>query len=810
MSQDNRLLPLTPGTNLDRPLRDLTQPERPNNTYSLAEPTHLRDYLSVVLNRKWLILSLLVVVTSLVAIQMYRLPTQYEAESTIQIEQKSKNLLKTKELVINTQNDPAYWGTQLKLLENPRLHRKVVLALDLQNNPAFLDGQARPSLFATVRRIFSRQDPAAAPMPAPAGGLAVVDDAPTGAVTTSPSQVDQLTPEQTAKMLAYEDTLRAGLTIDPVERTNLVTIRFHHTNPELAMKIADTLAQAFINDNRARETEGSASSADQLAKSITDLQLDMRQKQEQQINFRKNNNLPLGEAAGQNLTAAILGTSTAQLMEAEAQRNKSQAAYEAASAAQKASDIYAIPEVLANKSVQEMRDKLRALDEQRAVLLMKYTSEWPEVKKIEEQKLQTERALDKQAKDVVRSLQAAYQSDKLREEQLRSRSAQARGAANSQSQAELRLGIINQELETTKQLYNTAIQRQKELDLAGADAPNNITISTPARRAEIIGPPRVRNILIALLLALGAGIGLAFLLDYLDDTLKSIEDVDRHIHLPTLALIPAPRHERRVLPGRSTAVAVAGTGYEGTALTLIEEKRSPVAEAYRHLRTSLLLSSAGQPPKTVLVTSSQPSEGKTTTAVNTAVMLAQTGAEVLILDCDLRRPRIHTHFGLPNVRGVTNYLSGDSNISSLIQQYDKLPNLKIITSGPVPPNSAELLGSEEMRRLLMLLSEQFTHIIVDSPPAISFTDASILSTMVDGVMLVVHGGRSSRAVVRRAKQQLLDVGAHIYGIVLNNVKLESSDYYYYSGYYSSYYANEDDDQAVATDADELAGAAKSK
>jgi capsular exopolysaccharide synthesis family protein len=365
-------------------------------------------------------------------------------------------------------------------------------------------------------------------------------------------------------------------------------------------------------------------------------------------------------------------------------------------------------------------------------------------------------------------------------------------------------------LETTQQLYNTAILKQKELDVAGSDTPSNITISTPARRAEIVGPPRVRNILIALLLSLAAGIGLAFLLDYLDDTLKSIEDVDRHLHLPTLALIPAPRTERRfALAARNAALATPGDP-TANALALIEEKRSPVAEAYRHLRTSLLLSSAGQPPKTILVTSSQPSEGKTTTAVNTAVMLAQTGAEVLILDCDLRRPRVHAHFGLQNTRGVTNFLSGDTNIGGIIQEYDKLPNLKIITSGPVPPNSAELLGSEEMRRLIMLLSDNFTHIIIDSPPAISFTDASILSTMVDGVMLVVHGGRSSRAVVRRAKQQLLDVGAHIYGIVLNNVKLESSDYYYYSNYYSSYYAGEDDDQTLATEADEYVETGKSK
>ncbi|HEX8458768.1 MAG TPA: polysaccharide biosynthesis tyrosine autokinase [Pyrinomonadaceae bacterium] len=810
MSQDNRLLPLTPGTNLDRPLRELTQPDRPNNTYSLTEPTHLRDYLSVVMKRKWLILSLIVVVTSLVAIQMYRQPTVYRAESTIQIEQKKTNLLKTKELVINGQNDPGYWGTQLALLENPRLHRKVILALNLQNNPTFI-GQARPSLFTAVRRIFSRQKPPAQEGPGGAqqsGGLEVVDDA-----TPAPqAQPENLTPEQTARMLAYEDALRANLTIDPVERTNLVKIVYEHTNPELAMKVTDTLAAVFIQDNIERETSGSSKNAEQLAKNIVDLQLAYRQKQEEIIAFKQRNSLPLGAADGQDLTKAILGMSTTQMMQAEQKRKELEASYRVAQSAKAANDIYSIPEVMSNKSVQELRDKLGALEEQRQALLVQYTEEWPAVKKLAKQKAQVQAMLDKQAQDVVRSIETSYKSAVLNENSLRQSNTAARGQANAQSKSEGQLDIKLQELETIKQLYNTAIQRQRELDVAGADVPTNITISTPARRAEIVGPPRVRNILIALMLSLAAGIGLAFLLDYLDDTLKSIEDVDRHIHLPTLALIPAPRAERRfALPARS-ALAAPGAGGEApaTALALIEEKRSPVAEAYRHLRTSLLLSSAGQPPKTVLVTSSQPSEGKTTTAVNTAVMLAQTGAEVLILDCDLRRPRIHAHFGLPNTRGVTNYLSGDTNIGGIVQEYDKLPNLKIITSGPVPPNSAELLGSEEMRRLIMLLSDNFTHIIIDSPPAISFTDASILSTMVDGVMLVVHGGRSSRAVVRRAKQQLLDVGAHIYGIVLNNVKLESSDYYYYSGYYSSYYANEDEDQTLASDADEYAETAKSK
>lgn len=381
-----------------------------------------------------------------------------------------------------------------------------------------------------------------------------------------------------------------------------------------------------------------------------------------------------------------------------------------------------------------------------------------------------------------------------RESMLREAYNRQRGVTSQQYQDMIALGAIRQELETNKQILNTLLQRQRELQITSNDKPNNVSVATQARvPGSPIGPMRTRNIFLALMLSLAAGVGLAFLLDYLDDTLKSVNDIDRYIHLPALAVIPAllrnePRLRLKMIGAGSPP---EDSDRDSTALALINDSRSPIAEAYRHLRTSLLLSSAGQPPKTILMTSSQPSEGKTTTAVNTAIMLAHTGAEVLVVDCDLRRPRLHSHFNVPNTRGITNYLSGETDLNSLLQAYGSLPNLKIMTSGPVPPNPAELLGSNEMRKLLGELGERFTHVIIDSPPCISFTDASILSTMVDGVVLVVHGGRSSRAVVRRAKQQLLDVGANIFGVVLNNVKLEAQEFYY-AGYYSSYYTTDDE------------------
>jgi succinoglycan biosynthesis transport protein ExoP len=794
MSQDNRLLPL-PAEHLDRPLRDLARESvMPAASAAASEPAHLREYLAVVLKRKWLILSLVVVVTSLVAIQMYRQPSVYQATTQIQIEQKTKSPVSTGRggVIEIRSNDPNYWNTQLQKLKTQKLARQVILRLNLQNDASFLGAPRGTGILAGLRRIVSREK-AKPQAQADPNAVPVVNDL--------ELSVDQLPREQAEKLEPYEDALRDNLTIEPVERTNLVNIHFQHTDPKVASSVVNTLATIFRENDIREETTGTQKAEDVLAKQIIDLQTRIRENEERRLNFKRDKDLPLGSQQGQNLTAAQLGAYLGQMQAAEQRRREAEADYKSAIETQNTAGIWSIPQVQSDKTVLRLREKISDLEEQKRALLVTYTKEWPAVKKIDEQLARLNEELKEAPKEILAGLKNRYESAMKNEASARSLYFGSRGKANVQSVAELSLTDLDQSIETDRQNLNLYQQRLNELRVTNGDrtAGNVSTVEEARVPREPIGPPRARNIVVALLLSFGVGIGLAFLLDYLDDTLKSVEDVDRHLHLPTLALIPAPRSPRRML-GRGGPEPEPGST---TALALIDDVRSPVAEAYRHLRTSLLLSSAGQPPKTVLVTSSQPSEGKTTTAVNIATMLAQTGAEVLVLDCDLRRPRVHAHFGLSNARGVTNYLSGESSISELVQTYDKLPNLKVIPSGPVPPNAAELLGSDEMRKLLYVLSENFTHIIIDSPPAISFTDASILSTMVDGVMLVVHGGRSSRAVVRRAKQQLQDVGAHLFGIVLNNVKLEGTDYYYYSGYYSGYYGN---DEEGAPEGAEAAGA----
>jgi capsular exopolysaccharide synthesis family protein len=318
-----------------------------------------------------------------------------------------------------------------------------------------------------------------------------------------------------------------------------------------------------------------------------------------------------------------------------------------------------------------------------------------------------------------------------------------------------------------------------------------------------VGPARLRTVMFAFVLALAFGAALALFLEYLDDTVHSTDDVEKFLRLPALAVIPAmgaASAPRRLLSSAAALQKRNGSNGHNPELLLNVNGRSPLAEAYRQLRTSVLLSTAGRAPKSLLVTSSLPGEGKTTTAVNTAISLAQTNASVVIIDGDMRRPRLRSIFDLPERDGLSSILSSDMTVEDIIGCVvrDEVSGLFILPSGPVPPNPAELLGSDQMRKLLVILGEKFTHIVIDSPPVNSFTDGVLIGSMVDGVLLVVHGGKSSRDVVRRSRQLLLDVGAKIVGVVLNNVTVRSHDYYYQRYYHQSYYTQDSAEEVTAS------------
>ena len=775
---------------------------------------HLRDYWRSVRKHLWLVIGTTALITMLAAIYMARKPDLYEAEARVQVDLENSDpsvggTAKTGSIVVNTRGfvDPAYFNTQLQILNSPGLLRRVVKTLDLEHNKAFLNPNAAQSGSTwqkMVRMVGLGKDKKGAEKD---DASAEVPLASTVAPATSREDL-----VEAKKLAPYVETLQKGLKVEPVKETRLqvkdtrlIDVSFVHQDPQIAAKIVNAIADVFALSNLERKTETNTTTGDFLQKRIAELQSQIRGGEERLINYAKSNQI-LSLDASQNTVVDRLAGLNRQLLEAENERKLAEAAYRAAlspGAAEALSED-------TTKQVSEMEVKLAELRSKRAELLVENTEEWPEVKEVTQQIA----ALEKQIKDtrgratsvVKTNLETRYRQALQREQSLRTAFNQQRGETLTQNEAAINYRIIQQEIETNKNLLEGLLQRSKENDVVLAARPNNIHVIDYALAPDVpVAPKRLRGVAIAFMLSLVFGVGLALFLEYLDDTVRNTDDVEKRLQLPALAMIPtsATVMRRRLLPG-VTALQPRhnGNGHGNSELLLNADARSPLAEAYRQLRTSVLLSTAGHAPKTILVTSSVPSEGKTTTAVNLAISLAQTGASVLVIDADMRRPRLHSIFEL-NKRssGLSTILSSqmsEQEVFALIERHEP-SGLCLLRSGSIPPNPAELIGSDQMRRLITILQSAFTHIVIDSPPIASFTDGVLLASMVDGVLLVVHDCKSSRTIVRRSRQLLQEVGAKILGVVVNNVDVRSHDYYYYQRYYQqAYYSTTAENEPYAS------------
>ena len=766
---------------------------------------HLLDYWRAVRKRLWLVISIVVLITMLSVIYVARKPDIYQAGARVQVDLENSGALVGKTpYVFGPTNDPTYFNTQLQILISPGLMRRVVKALDLEHNPDFFKGNStqKRSTWQTVKAMVGL------------GGVSKPADNPnakdelqlrnTGTVSAAHEDLAE------AKRLApYVAAILGGLKVDPVKETRglyketrLIDITFTHTDPEVAARVVNAIAKTYVFNNLEKKGETNTTTAEFLEKRIAELQQKVRTDEEKLANYAKNNEI-ISLDPNQNTVVERLAGLNKQLLEAENERIEAESKYNAAKtggAAIALADLDA-------KQANDTESKLADLRQKRALLMVDATEEAPEVKEIDQQIAE----LDRQLKDlrsrkssmILTNLETSYRQTQDREQQLRRSFEKQRGETLTQNEAAINYRIIQQEIETNKTLLDNLLQRSKENDVIMASKPNNISVVDYAITPEgPIGPNRTRTVFVALFLALGLGVGFALLLEYLDDTVHSTEEVERLLHLPALAVIPSAvgNGKRRLLARPGALQKRNGNPGDNPELLMNVDGRSPLAESYRHLRTSVLLSTAGRAPRSLLVTSSLPGEGKTTTAVNTAVSLAQTGASVVIIDADMRRPRLRSIFGLSDRAGLSSILSSELSDAEVLAMVSQVPvnGLHVLTAGPIPPNPAELLGSDEMRRLMIILQSKFNHVVVDSPPVSSFTDGVLISSMVDGVLLVVHGGKSSRHVVKRSRQLLQDVGAKIFGVVLNNVNLQSHDYYYYQRYYGSRNYKSDGEEEMET------------
>jgi capsular exopolysaccharide synthesis family protein len=763
-------------------------PGYPSDTlsYGYGYPTadkggiNFRAIWRTILKRKWLILVIAFMVTCGATIEVYRTKSIYRATASIEVRKDATTLVKTQNIVVQTDDSDAM-NTYMYMIKSRPLLLEVAASLKLDQNPKFFDVTSRKSISEAVQTVFKRVSSAnESRMPTPIKDIPATD------------LNKEMTPEERAKWSPYAGIIASGINVEQLPAARLIMVSYTHTDPDTAAAVANTVSQHFIEQNFKSKTENFTKTSEWLDRTTRELKAKVEQADQTLATYLRDNDMSFVGRSKEN--SGNLGTDKflhfyEQVQRAEAERALKQSLYDEV----KKGNVLNLPEIFADTQMGELQKKLRELRVQKSQLEVNYGDKHPKMIEINEQIATVEDQIKANVGTLESKLKADFEKAMREEKQLKAILEQSKTEATQQNRAEIEYTMLKQEADTQRSLYNEFLTKTSQVDLQRVEQNNNLQLAEPAESpTSPIGPDRLKTILTWMLLSFAGGIGLAFFLEYLDNTVKTIEDVAMYAQLPALGAIPAMggkniRKLAAVKKGGSGNALVKSNTFTMPGQVAALESRSSVAEAYRVLRTSVMLSSAGGPPKLILVTSGQPGEGKTTTTVNTAVSLAQLGASVLVIDCDLRKPSTHKVFGVDHSRGVSTYLSRDVALDGLIQ---KLPiaNLSLLPCGPIPPNPAELISSEKMRSMLQTLSEQYDHILIDSPPLMHVTDPVILSTMTEGVILVVQSGKTTRDVLRRARQELTTVGAKIFGVVLNNVDFRKNGYddYYYYRYYESY------------------------
>lgn len=715
--------------------------------------TSLSDYWRLILKRKWLILAVIVLCVGVTIVVTMRMVPIYVASARISINRPNDFL--------NLKDSPGAAGsadddytvsieTQVNVLQSDSIALAVINKLNLENNPAF----------------------GGSPQPARSNGV-----------------VQALDSRREAALIGnFEGSLR----VTPVPNTRVLNISFSSPDPKLASDICNAVVSTYIEQNVKRRFDSTMQAADWLSKQLADLQIKVEQSEQKLVQYRSAHEI-LGGDEKSNIITSKLDELNKELGQAQADRIQKQSLY-----------TYAVSHgdtVLAETdALKSLRSQEASLNQQYAQMSVNYGPSFPKLVELKAQLEQVRQSIQSEKVKTIARLQSEYLAAVQREKMLQQAFDQQKVEANQLNQSAIEYGLLSREAESNRQLYDGLLQKLKEAGLTAGLNSSNVTVVDAARTPIAPSyPNKIRNLELGVLIGISLGIALAFLVEAVDTAVSTPEQVEA-LGMTSLALIPladtvasvSSRNKKLLNLKGDTAVAAAGKQVSVDIVTQHRPK-SEVSEAYRALRTSILLSSVDKPPKVLLITSALPQEGKTTTALNTAIVLSQQERRVLLVDADLRRPRIHRAFGLRPRGGLSEVLAGVMKWDEVMMTPPGTPYLSILGSGATPPHPAELLGSPRMRNLLSEWREKFDHVVIDTPPALTVTDAVLLSVEADRVVLVIRSGHTSNTALRRTRALLSRVNARTLGVVINAVDLRSPDhyYYYYSGskYYGGYYGD---------------------
>lgn len=716
----------------------------------------------LILRRYWkMILIITILTTGAVTFYVAQKPVIYRTESRVQVNSETVPNISTKPgnsvFVAGAGSDPVYFTTQFQILEGANLLRRVVKTLDLENNQDFLNpnqGQ-KPTAWQNVLRLFGLYTSPVRQKSTTEGTSLKIE--PETAFNTE-AEAERLAP--------LVGKISSGLRVSPVKdtrtanrETRLIEIEYTHRDPQIAAKIANTIAESYVQLNLEQKVEANAAAGDFLQKRVSELQSQIRRDEERLINYSRDNQI-LALDGSQNTVIQKLTDLNVKLGQAENERIAAEIAYRAA-----LQNPYsgAIAESKDAKTGQ-IESNLLTLRQRLKQLKTEYTDEWVEVVEVRRQIENLEKELENSRKLAgtiqTAALEQTYREAASREKELRDNFETQRSRVLAQNEAAINYRMIQQEIETNKILFDNLLQKSKENDIVLNGTPNNVFVVDRALTPSApVDPHASKDILLACLGSLGVGVGLAFFRNWLDDTIRYTDDLERKFHLPLLAAIPfGTRRLKTKLLGVISGAASA------EALSLAEPE---VAESFVKLRTFLLLTN--EHLQTILISSADSGEGKTTTALNLAKMFAEAGGKVLLIDADLRMPRLHSLLNLRNETGLSNLLTDDTLERGKVIQTTAAANLFLLSAGPVPINPSNLVGNAAMSELMENLVEEFSYIIIDSPPVLLFTDGVALSPLADAVVLVVRDNRSLYGFVRETLQIFSNVGAEVAGIVLNGV-----------------------------------------
>jgi polysaccharide biosynthesis transport protein len=736
------------------------------------------DYMMVAWKRRWLVLTvfLVVFVTSII-ILVARTP-RYSAHTEVLIE-RSQQIL-GKETYFFAFDFEQFTETQVRLMNTEdflrkvadELNRKVATGNSLKGSDP-KDSKVSESygaLLSGVRTItlFFREQ-----LNPFKDFSAVKEGEPSGNGTARPQ-------------LVYDAVKVAdGLEIKLVPKTEIIRVRSTRIDPEAAALVANTFAEVFIHDRLNRQLASTQEAIKWLQEQLKQEQVDLDSSRIELYTFMNTYGIMgLEEQRGTRLDEEL------KLLEEKVRMAKESTAtlqirYNQVLMLSKSLNLIdTIPEAMTNKVLSDLRTQEIQLEQEASKLSGTYGSNHPKIAAIERQLRGIRNAKNQEIQKIVNALKVQYETAVTQEKSVVEARKRLQNEQDELKKRTVRYYTLKREVESNEKVYDVVLNRLKEASLTEefTKSPNASIIQRAHASDKPSSPDVKKELLKGFVLALLAGIGLALLLEYLDNTFSQPDQIEENLGLTFLGAIPRISADTRVKQNGETSV-VALTDFQ-----------SSMVEAYRALRTSILLSSADVQPQVLMITSPGKGEGKSITAANLAAVMAHAGSRVLLVDCDLRKPKIHKMFGLDRDVGLSSLLVSKEMKPEAFIQKTAEPKLEVLACGPIPPNPSELLGSKRMLTLLEMLRKDYERIILDSPPLLAATDAAVLTPIIDGTVLVLRAGETTRQMAQRAIKLLTDLNARVAGVVLNDLMLSKNGYYYYDYYhYGHYYGEEADD-----------------